>query len=175
MNASTNFSKWFSENSAAWGKWFADTSKAMGQWLTDTANKISQAGSDLYKAGESLLGGFWDGLKSKWEEISTWFTDKLSSLRAQLPFSEPKDPTSPLRGLAKSGAAMVDMIQSGINAASLNINPLADSLLAPVTNNNSSTANNMTFNINIGGGDVAGIKQGAEDGVLKALRSAGLR
>lgn len=174
-NATTNFSQWFTTNSAAWGQWFADTSKAMGQWLTDTANKIGMGGVDFFNAGAKLLDGFWDGLKSKWDEISTWFTSSLQILRNQLPFSEPKDPTSPLRGLAKSGAAMVDMVQSGIQSASLSIEPLANSLLPAGATTNNSTANNMTFNININGSSGADVGKSARDGVLEALRSAGLR
>lgn len=138
--------------------------------------KIINFGGEIYDAGGKLVSSFLDGLQASWGSVESWFSGKLQELRNQLPFSEPKDPTSPLRGLAKSGAAMVDMIQSGINAASLNINPLADSLLPAGATTNNSTANNMTFNINInGGGDVTGIKQGARDGILEALRATGLR
>lgn len=172
----------------SWSQYWADWSliistglgkatTTIGGWLTSIETKITGFGSTLYKAGQSLLGGFWDGLKDKWGELSSWFTSSLQSLKNQLPFSEPKDPTSPLRGLKESGAAMVDMIQSGINAASLNVNPLANSLLpAGATTNNNSTANNMVFNITVsGGGDPQAIAGATKTGILDALRASGVR
>lgn len=167
-----------------WSKYWSDwafiietglgkATETIGGWLTTIETKITGFGTNLYNAGSSLLDNFWDGLKSKWDEISTWFTDKLASLRAQLPFSEPKDPASPLRGLAKSGAAMVEMVQSGIQSASLSVNPLADSLLpaGATTNNNTSNSTSNVFNFTINGAN----RQEAKDGVLEALRAAGLR
>lgn len=145
--------------------------------LPELTTDITGIGKAMYDGGSNLIGQFWDGLKAKWGELSSWFTTSLAGLRAQLPFSEPKDPSSPLRGLAKSGESMVNMIQGGINAASISISPLASALLpsTATTNNHSSTANNMTFNINIGGGVAAGdVRNGAKNGVLDALRAAGL-
>ena len=119
----------------------------IGQWFTDLGTKF-------YNGGAGIIRQFWDGLKSKWGEVESWFTSSLQSLRNQLPFSSQKDPTSPLRGLAKSGAAMVEMLQSGIASASLTVNPLADSLLPAGATTNNNTSNAMTFNININGGGV---------------------
>jgi len=179
MNATANFNQWFTENTAGWGKWFADTSKAMGQWLTDTANQISSFGSTLYQSGQALLGGFWDGLKDKWGEISSWFTDKLASLRAQLPFSEPKDASSPLRGLSKSGAAMVNMIQAGINSTQLDISGALPEggLLAGATTNNTTTNGYSfgPFHITVNGNATKeDVQTGVQDAILSALRAKGL-
>jgi hypothetical protein len=46
-----------------------------------------------------------------------WFKSKLDDLTSLLPFSEPKDPTSPLRGLAQAGEAIVKNITAGMAAA----------------------------------------------------------
>lgn len=166
----TTVEGWFTSLTAKFSQWYATTNTSIAGFFTGIGTKF-------YNGGANIISSFWDGLKSKWGEVETWFTDKLQSLRNQLPFSEPKDPSSPLRGLSKSGAAMVGMLQSGIAQASLNIEPLANALLpqqaAPVTNNSSSTSN--VFNINIyGATDAGSAKQGARDGILEALRATGL-
>jgi hypothetical protein len=70
--------------------------------------------------------------RSKWHELVDWFNDKLQELRDKLPFSEPKDKSSPLYGLADSGAAMVEMIQSGIDGFGDGLPSVFASSLAPV-------------------------------------------
>lgn len=67
--------------------------------------------------GAAIVNAIWDGLKAKWDEMVQWFNDKLQDLRDQLPFSEPKDHSSPLYGLSKSGAAIIDNIIDGLEAA----------------------------------------------------------
>jgi phage host-nuclease inhibitor protein Gam len=157
----------------------------LSKWFTDATGYVSLGfvtiGKSFYDGGAKMITQFLDGLKSSWGDVSSWFTGKLSELRAQLPFSEPKDPSSPLRGLAKSGAAMVDMFQSGINSASLNIDPLANSLLASPQGSMSSTTNGDTV-FNFGGITITGaanvedVRKGLVSGlddVLTALRARG--
>jgi hypothetical protein len=64
--------------------------------------------------GAAIVQEIWDGIKAKWDELVKWFEGKLQELRDQLPFSEPKDPSSPLYGLGESGAAIIDMILRGM-------------------------------------------------------------
>lgn len=71
----------------------------------------------LAGVGEAAVTMVWDGLKAKWGELEAWFTDQLQGLRDQLPFSEPKDASSPLYGLSKSGAAIVEMLATGLGRA----------------------------------------------------------
>ena len=67
--------------------------------------------------GMDIVNGIKQGIADQWGKLVDWFSDKLAELTDMLPFSEPKDPYSPLRGLSKSGAAIVDMLQMGIDGA----------------------------------------------------------
>lgn len=67
--------------------------------------------------GEAIVNAIWEGIKSTWHKVVDWFNQKLQDLKDSLPFSEPKDPRSPLRGLTKSGMALVEQIQQGIDMA----------------------------------------------------------
>jgi hypothetical protein len=66
--------------------------------------------------GEAVVNMIWDGIKAKWGELVDWFNDELQKLRDQLPFSEPKDSSSPLYGLSKSGESIVAQILIGLTA-----------------------------------------------------------
>lgn len=159
----------FTDMSTEWGNWFSERSTALGEWFSD----LSQS---FFDGGANILDSFWDGLKSKWNEIETWFSTSLQSLRNQLPFSEPKDPSSPLRGLGKSGESMVSMIQGGMDkAAALNVNSLASSLIpAGATTNNSTSYGPVTINLSIEGGATPSAIGQVENKILSALRSAGV-
>lgn len=145
--------------------------------------KITNFGSTIREGAGNLVSSFLDGLKDDWHIVEDWFGGKLQGLRDKLPFSEPRDPTSPLRNLAKSGKALVEMVQSGIDSAQLNISSAlpAGGLLAPAvegatTNNNGHTINLGGVNITVNGATDSGSVKGAvNDGLLSALRSAGLR
>lgn len=92
--------------------------------LKSFATSITDLVTDFYTAGESLLDSLWDGLKDKWTEISNWWSGPSgawSTFRNTLPFSEPKDPSSPLRGLGDSGEALIGNIQAGMDRAQLTI------------------------------------------------------
>ncbi len=72
---------------------------------------------DWAGAGSSIVTLLWSGIQGAWEwGVAEPFRRKLDALRALLPFSEPKDPTSPLRGLRKAGEATVGMIREGMDA-----------------------------------------------------------
>src|SRR5690606_2666640 len=66
--------------------------------------------------GEAVVTMIWDGIKAEWGKLVGWFDDQLQALRDKLPFSEPKDSSSPLYGLAKSGASIVAQILIGLTA-----------------------------------------------------------
>jgi hypothetical protein len=98
-------------------------------WIADTWNTLPKT---LAGTGQAIVQAVWDGIKEKWHELVEWFNDKLQELRDKLPFSEPKDKSSPLYGLADSGAAMVEMIQSGIDGFGDGLPSVFASSLAPV-------------------------------------------
>lgn len=91
--------------------------KAIGDPIDDLVEIIKGIPHLVEGVGEAIVNTIWDGIKSKWQEVVDWFNRKLQELRNQLPFSEPKDPTSPLRGLTQSGRAIAEMLQSGLESA----------------------------------------------------------
>ena len=87
-----------------------------------------------------------------------------------LPFSEPKDPSSPLRGLAKAGEAIVDQVRSGIERAAAWSLP---DLRMPQAE---AAGAQISITINISGmEDAPAAGRASKDGVLAGLRAAGWR
>jgi hypothetical protein len=64
--------------------------------------------------GESVVMMIWDGIKAKWDELVDWFDEQLAKLTDKLPFSEPKDTSSPLYGLARAGESIINQILIGL-------------------------------------------------------------
>ena len=120
--------------------------------------------------GRAIVDGIWAGLRAAWGGLQSWFADRLQEWRNMLPFSEPKDPSSPLRGLAKAGEAIVDQVRSGIERAAawslpdLRM-PQAEGAGAPIS---------ITINIS-GMEDAPAAGRASKDGVLAGLRAAGWR
>jgi TP901 family phage tail tape measure protein len=71
----------------------------------------------LFGAGQALIQGFISGVESMAGAAASAVKGVLSGIGDLLPHSEPKDPTSPLRGLADSGRALVEMFAAGIGDA----------------------------------------------------------
>jgi len=67
----------------------------IGPWVW---NSIGNARAWLVEAGKNVIRGLWDGINA----MSGWIMSKmrglLDGLKKMLPFSPPKDPTSPLAG-----------------------------------------------------------------------------
>ncbi len=122
--------------------------------------------------GRAILDTLWDGMRAAWDSGVDWFRDRLSDLRNMLPFSEPKDPSSPLRGLTRSGESIVGMIQDGINSASAWAIPALN--LPEVAGAGAGAPISITINIS-GASDAAGVGLASRDGLLAGLRAAGLR
>lgn len=134
----------------------------------------------LRRSGQAIVQGIWDGMKSGWTSIDTWFKDKLKAMKDLLPFSEPKDPSSPLRGLGKSGESMINIIHEGMKRAAGGLNNEVGTLAAPAM----AMAGNTTATTNLGGitihqvfqgaADAPAVRQAATTGILDALRAAGV-
>jgi hypothetical protein len=99
--------------------WDAIKDKA-GQAWDGLVELIKSIPARVAGAGEAIVQTIWDGIQAKWQQLVDWFNEQLQKLKDKLPFSEPKDASSPLRGLGKAGEAIVTNIQQGIGAA----NPL---------------------------------------------------
>jgi len=56
------------------------------EWIREIPQKIkdifSGARDWLVDAGANVLRGFWDGLKSIWGNIESWFNDKIGGLKS---------------------------------------------------------------------------------------------
>lgn len=121
--------------------------------------------------GRAILDTLWAGMRAAWDSGVDWFEDRLRDLRNMLPFSEPRDPASPLRGLTRSGEAIVGMIQQGIDqAADWSLPGLGLPEMA-----GAGAGAPISITINIGGGDAQAVGLASRDGVLAGLRAAGLR
>lgn len=88
-----------------------DIKTGIGNWVTGA---ISWAGTELKGVGTAIVDGLKQGITDAWGLLVGWFQGKLEELRAMLPFSEPRDPNSPLRDLGSSGAAIITMLQEGM-------------------------------------------------------------
>jgi len=97
---------------------FLSALDGIGTWFTETLpNFFSELGTKMYEAGEALIRQFVEGIKAAGSEAVSAVTDTVDEIKSYLPFSEPKNPESPLRGLAKSGAAFVTNFLAGMQAA----------------------------------------------------------
>lgn len=81
------------------------------------ARAIRNAQDDFKRGGAGLIQSLIQGLKSRFGSARETIRELLRDLRRLLPGSEPKDPSSPLRGLAKSGRAIVDNLARGVTGS----------------------------------------------------------
>jgi len=66
-------------------------------------------------AGIAFVNNLKAGIAAAWSSFITWLKAKLGILADYLPGSEPKRADSPLRGLSKRGAALVENFAAGID------------------------------------------------------------
>ena len=104
----------------------------------------------LFDVGKKLIQRLWDGIKEKWDQLVEWFLERLDDFAGLWPFSEPKNPKSPLRGLSKAGEAIVGNVFKGMKGAMPQLDAGVAGLGSPVfaTNGGSrvySSAN--TYNV----------------------------
>lgn len=96
------------------------------QGVLDT---VTGMGGRFLDAGRALIQSLWDGITGKLDAMLEEVRRRLQELADLLPGSEPKDPTSPLRGLARRGQALIGNLQAGIDATSLALAPTLDAAL----------------------------------------------
>jgi len=148
-------------------------------WLEDFAALGEQWGADLEAAGAAAMASFWKGITDWWDEtIVPGWTGNLKWLRDQLPFSEPKDPSSPLRGLEQSGASIIGQIQRGMEGAALTLSPsIAANLVGAGASGAVSTTNNHLgpISLSFSGPVTDGMIRNAARTLDEELRSRGWR
>lgn len=151
---------------ARWWEFFRDAFSAIRRTITSI---------DWGAVGRAVVDGIWRGMQSAWGGMQSWFDDRLQEMRNMLPFSEPKDPASPLRNLSASGEAIVDQIRSGIERAGALMPPaLGMQPAAAGAGVGAGGTINITLNIS-GYSDAQGVYGAGRDGILAGLRAAGLR
>lgn len=138
-------------------------------------NSIGQlvGGFNLGDAGGKLINSLKDGISRKWDDLKNWFKNKIQGLRDMLPFSEPKDPTSPLRNLDRAGEGLIEQVQRGLDRAGFSsgfLRPLAGAAagagggMGPIT---------ILQNF-YGPTDPMQVENASEQGVRKAFRQKGM-
>lgn len=116
----------------------------------DTLVSIVDAIRDrMYAAGRGVVSNLQNGISARWDALVDWFKGKLQGLTDLLPFSPPRDSSSPLVRLPQAGRGIVEQIQSGIDSLSLNVNSLAPVIATPTLANVSSVNSSPTYNVNV--------------------------
>uniref|UniRef100_UPI0035D103A7 phage tail tape measure protein n=1 Tax=Bartonella sp. AS69XJJH TaxID=3243508 RepID=UPI0035D103A7 len=56
-------------------------------WISKKINELIEwlFGVDLMEVGSNLINGLWDGIKSKWNALSEWFSGMISKLTSWMP------------------------------------------------------------------------------------------
>lgn len=93
---------------------FSNIKETAGELLDSFVSGINDFASKLVSAGAGIVDNVKQGIANKWGELTGWFRGKLNDLRNMLPFSPPKDKSSPLYGLENNG--IVEMIAKGVLA-----------------------------------------------------------
>ena len=114
----------------ALGTWLDQMYENIGEWVgnlvTWFGDLLAGFGEELLAQGEELLSFLYDfgalmvdrikeGLDDHWWMMLDWLKKLLQDLKDWFPFSEPKNPESPLRDFAASGRALAENFAAGID------------------------------------------------------------
>jgi TP901 family phage tail tape measure protein len=110
---------------SAWAALVAGAQSAMAQMVSAVASGVGQlpgvvmgvAGA-LFGAGAALINSLIAGIQSRIGAAIQIVRDGIQQIADLMPGSEPKDPTSPLRGLDERGAAIFGNLADGIRSGS---------------------------------------------------------
>lgn len=139
---------------------FTEIKTALITWITELKAKfrgiktwLTTWVAGFASIGSSIVSNLKAGFLTKWNTWIAGLKEKFAELAALLPFSEPKDPTSPLRDLGKAGKAILSNILEGMD--DLDVSAQFGARLAGMTaqtqaavgatTNNRSTVNNNNF------------------------------
>ena len=161
------------------GKTLAKATDSIGEKIAGFFASIIEK---AFNGGASFIKNMISGITSV--ELPDFVKKVFGGVTDLLPGSEPKDPTSPLAGLGKRGAALVENFQAGMDKASFNIQPLANSLLPSASTAGAASNDNRTSNSNVtqilnfyGKADPETVRKAAASGlsdVLGQMRSVGM-
>ena len=132
-------------------------------------------GFDLYQSGRAFIDNFWRGIMDKFGEWEDWYRRKLQALRNLLPFSEPKDPSSPLRGLRQAGQGLVEQVQKGIDESAFGLgNVSLNNMLSPQGAGTGMGTSIGAIHVHLNGDGTYEGGREAGRGLIDELRSRGL-
>jgi phage-related minor tail protein len=128
---------------------------------------------DLADAGQAILDGLKQGIRDGWDDLVDWWGDRLQDLRDMLPFSEPKDPNSPLRNLAMAGRGVVEQVQKGLDEAGFSSGFLRPLATAAAGAGGASYGPISLVQNFYGPADPPAVKAASENGLRSVLRRRG--
>lgn len=127
---------------------FGSLGRGVGETFGVIFETIGSWGSKFFEGGKNLMKNIIDGIMSGADKLADSVKGVLKRLRDLLPFSPPKDKSSPLVGLEKNG--IMSNIADGINGdSSLVDSAMRDALSAPDTD-----ALNIERDLNISSRDL---------------------
>jgi len=101
------------------GEWVGNLVTWFGDLLAGFGEELLAQGEDLlsflYDFGALMVDRIKEGLDDHWWMMMDWLKKLLQDLKDWFPFSEPKNPESPLRDFAASGRALAENFAAGID------------------------------------------------------------
>jgi TP901 family phage tail tape measure protein len=85
--------------------------------VADAKGALTSAVGAFKAAGGAIVEAIKQGISDAWGDLLDWFGGKLKGLTDKLPFSQPKDPSSPLRKLPQAGEGIVMNLLGGMERA----------------------------------------------------------
>lgn len=140
-----------------WGNIVELVSTKMGEVIGAITSKLDT----IKAAGAAIVDAIRSGIANAWGGLIEWFRSKLADLANMLPWSEPRDPRSPLRHLSKAGEAIVGNIAAGFDtgaakfASSLaGMMAMTGPMMAAAPRLVGATSTSTTTHVNINTGDI---------------------
>lgn len=150
----------------------------LGNLFSTLATNLIEGGwlAKVADVGAAIVERIKEGIAGAWDAFIAWLVRRIQGIADLLPWSEPKDPQSPLRGLSKSGKAMVENFASGIT-----LSPVRSALVRELGRTQGALARSVgatTIYQNIEGGlnfpnvtsgrDAAGVRREIDTQALRA-------
>jgi hypothetical protein len=107
-----------------------------GDLKDDVVGFFANAGSWLYNAGRSIISGFGDGLRSKFNDVRNSVTGFLGSIRNKFPFSPAKEGPFSGKGWVKySGISIAEGLAEGMRLGMYKAEAAAEDMARTVQRN----------------------------------------
>jgi len=120
--------------------------------VTGVTDTLTEWVGGLVDVGTAIVDNIWKGVTDAWEGFKSNLSGKWEEVKAMLPFSEPHDKSSPLYGLGKSGAAILQNIMDGMGDVDLTgqFSAQLESMRAQIAGSSITNTYGRTMNFNNG-------------------------